>query len=143
MKTIILDSSVIIKWYFPDEIDKKALILQDKVANNFVSLAAPILLYYEINNILKTAIKANRIEIEKAVDAYNALLQLNIVVYSSTNLFENTLRIATDYDISSYDASYVALAEEMQILFITADKKLLKKVKSKLVVSLEEAIEVL
>jgi len=48
------------------------------------------------------------------------------------------LRIALSFDISSYDASYLALAEELKIPFITADQKLINKVESKFLVSLKD-----
>ena len=48
------------------------------------------------------------------------------------------LDIAMKYDISSYDASYVALAEYLKKPFFTADDKLLKKVKSKFVFGLSD-----
>ncbi len=137
MKKFILDSSIVAKWFLPEEGSEKALTIKDKFANNEISVAAPVLLYYEMNNILKTAVKMYRIDSKDAIKAFGALLQLNFVVYSSTHLFEMTLHTALRYDITSYDASYVALAEELQIPFLTADQKLLKKVESKFVLDLQ------
>jgi predicted nucleic acid-binding protein len=137
VKKIILDSSVIAKWFFPESGSEKALELKEQFAKNELSIAIPVLFYYEMNNILRTAIKSYRIETEDATKAFAALTQLNFIAYSSIDLLSETLTTALRYDISSYDASYVALAEELQVPFMTADQKLLKRVKNKLVIGLQ------
>ena len=138
--TLILDSSVIAKWFFPENDSEKALEIKDKFANNTLSLVVPLLLYYEVNNLLKTAVKMFRIDKDDAKKVYNAFLQLNFVSYSSESLLEKTLETAIKYDISSYDASFIALAEYLQVQFLTVDKKLLDKVKNKFVIDLKEYI---
>ncbi len=136
--TLILDSSVIAKWFFSEENSTKALKIKDKFAENSISIAIPLLLYYEVNNILKTAVKSFRVDADEAKEVYGSFLQLNFVAYSSESILENTLKIALDYDISAYDASYIALAEYLQIPFLTADRKLLNKISSKLVINLDD-----
>jgi predicted nucleic acid-binding protein len=136
--TLILDSSVIAKWFFPENESEKALDIKENFTNNTLSIVTPILLYYEINNLLKTAIKMFRINSNDAIKAYNAFLKLELISYSSESLLEKTLEIALQYDISSYDASYIALANHLQVPFLTSDKKLLNKVKNKFVIDLKK-----
>lgn len=128
--TLILDSSVIAKWFFPEEDSEKALQIKEKFVNNEISIAVPLLLCYEVNNILRTAVKAFRIDIKDAIDVYNAFLKLNFIVYSSQSLMTKTLETALKFDISSYDASYISLSEYLNTTFLTADQKLLRKVSS-------------
>lgn len=135
--TIILDSSVIAKWFFPEEDSDMALHIKEKFVDGELSIAIPILLYYEVNNILKTASKLVHINTQDTLKVYQSFLNLNFIAYSTTKLMVNTLEIAMKYDISSYDASYLALAEHLQIPFITADQKLVNKVTSKYVFKLE------
>ena len=134
---IILDSSVIAKWFFPEESGQLALKIKDDFTANVTSISAPLLLYWEINNLLKTATKRSRITAKSAVSVYEAFLKLNFIVYSSEELMAKTLKIAIRFDISSYDASYVALAEYLQKPFFTADQKLLSKVISNFVFDLK------
>ncbi len=139
--TLILDSSVIAKWFFPEDDNKNALAIKDKFTQNKISLAIPILLYYEINNLLKTAVKSFRIDVNDSIRVYKAFLKLNFIAYSSEILLEKTLGSALKYDISSYDASYIALSEYLQVPFVTADQKLINKVSNKLVINLKDYSE--
>ncbi len=136
--TLILDSSVIAKWFFPENDSKNALLIKEKFTSNEVSLGIPILLYYEINNLLRTAVKTFRIDAKDASEAYKAFLNLHFVSYSSELLLERTLEIALKFGISSYDASYIALSEYLQVKFLTADQKLLNKVTNKFIINLKD-----
>jgi predicted nucleic acid-binding protein len=136
--TVILDSSVIAKWFFSEVDTDKALEIKEKFTNNSISIAVPVLLYYEINNILKTAVKTFRIDPKEALKAYNAFLKLNFITYSSELIMGKILEIAMRFDISSYDAAYISLAEYLQIPFLTADQKLLDKVPVKLVQNIKK-----
>ena len=135
---LILDSSVIAKWFFPEENNSIALAIKDKFLSNSVSIVIPLLLFYEINNILKTSAQSFRIDAKEALEVYKAFLKLNFIVYSSEILMVKTLENALKFNISSYDASYVALAEYLQIYFLTADQKLLNKVSSKFIADLND-----
>lgn len=138
MTNIVIDSSVVGKWFFPTEEDsKKALDIKNDFFRQQITICIPVLIYYEINNLLKTAIKSFRVDRKKASRAYQGLLNLNFTIYSSKELFNLTLDKAVSLDISSYDASYIALSELLNIPFYTADKKLILKAKSKLVKDLK------
>jgi len=135
----IVDSSVIAKWFFPSEKDiEKALEIKELFLSHEISISAPSLIYYEINNLLRTAIKTLRINEKLAEKAYLGFLDLDIVTYSSKELMVMTLEKAVSFDISSYDASYIALSEYLNLPFVTADQRLIDKVKNDLVVSLKK-----
>lgn len=138
-QSIILDSSVIAKWFFHDEEDnEKALLIKDQFARKKISIAAPLVIFYENNNLLKTAVKAFRIDEKLGLNAYKAFLQLDFILYSSEELLLKALEIALKYNISSYDASYLALAEYLQVKFLTANKKLLNKASGKFIGDLKD-----
>ena len=135
---IILDSSVIAKWFFPSEADSEtALKIRDLFLEHKISISVPSLIYYEINNLLHTAIKRLRINKKLAKEAYLGFLELELISYSSKELMVITLENAISLDISSYDASYVALSKYLEIPLITADQKLLNKAKINLVQNLK------
>lgn len=135
---IILDSSVVAKWFFPEEESEIALAVKKDFSVDRISIAVPLLIYWEINNLLKTATKRLRLNPESALAAYDAFLKLNFIVYSSAELMKKTLEYAIEFDISSYDASYITLADFLQIPLYTADKKLLRKVYSKFVFDIKD-----
>lgn len=134
---IIIDSSVIAKWYLPDERDNQALKIQQDFSSKTIFISVPLLIFYEVNNILKNAAKSLRISKEKTYQAYEDLLQLDFTVYSSTALFKKALQLAIVFDITSYDASYIALAEYLKVPLFTADEKLINNIDSKLVLPLK------
>ena len=135
---IILDSSVVAKWFFPSEEDNNiALGIRDLFLSHEIVISVPLLIYYEINNLLRTAIKSLRINEDLAKKAYQGFLELELITYSSNKLMAMALEKAVLLDISSYDASYVALSEYLQIPLITADQKLIDKAKTRRIQNLK------
>lgn len=136
--TIIIDSSVIAKWYLPDEPSESASRIKLDLIARIIQPAAPLLIYYEVNNVIRSASLSFRMNQKEAKKAYSAFLELNFTVYHSRQLLEKALEKALELDISSYDASYTCLAEYLQVPFYTADEKLVAKAQDKLVKNLEE-----
>lgn len=134
---IVIDSSIIAKWYLPDERNNQALKIQQDFSSKTIFISVPLLTFYEVSNILKNAAKSLRISKEKTYQAYEDLLQLDFTVYSSTALFKKALQLAIVFDITSYDASYIALAEYLKVPLFTADEKLIDNIDSKLVLPLK------
>lgn len=137
-KTIIIDASIIAKWLLPDEYDFRADIIKKAFTDREIAIAVPTLIFYEINNLLKSAALSKRISVKDSADFYEYFLNLNLTIHWSRELLKNALQKALNINISSYDASYVVLAESLQIPFFTADEKLVKKANSPLVKPLED-----
>lgn len=119
----ILDSSVIIKWYYSsnEEDLKQASYFYNNSRQNNNVIVAPDLLIYEILNFFK-----NKSEIAENYiftilnEIYNTVTILEI----SNNLFKKAFKIARDIGVTIYDGIYISLSDELNIPFITADKKL-------------------
>jgi len=137
-KSIIIDASVIAKWLLPDEEDFVANIIKEDFASRAISVSVPVFIFYEVNNLLKSAVLSGRLDAKRAVSLYEAFLDFDFIICSSKPLLKATLRKAVELNISSYDASYVALAESLQIPFFTADEKLVKKASNSLVKVLDD-----
>lgn len=130
IKAVIIDASIVAKWLLEDEKESvQASLIKNDFLQNKISIQVPIFIYYEVNNLLKSAVLSKRVSPKKAIKAYSGFLDLSFVTHSSKELLTATLKQAFEMNISSYDASYVALAEYLQIPFYTADLKLLKKLK--------------
>lgn len=135
---IIIDSSVALKWFLPkEEFLKQALDIKQLFESRTISISIPILFFYEVNNILKNNVANERINHLDAPKMLQALMDLDFTIYSTSELFIETFKTAVEFNITSYDASYVALAKNLQIPFYTADTKLVKQVNSSLVLSIQ------
>ena len=53
IKTLVLDASVIVKWFNREEDTEKALELKEQYENGSIDLAEPELLAYELGNSLR------------------------------------------------------------------------------------------
>ena len=132
-KSIVIDASVAAKWLLPDEEDFSANLIKEEFAKRAISISVPVFIFYEVNNLLKSAILSSRLDVKGATSLYKAFLDIDFTVYWSKHLLKTALEIAVELNISSYDANYIVLAEYLQIPFYTADEKLVKIASSKLV----------
>ncbi len=136
---IIIDSSVALKWFFPEEeYSNEALKIKKDFAKKKITISVPMLLFYEVGNVLKSAVKSSRVSSHKAKRAYESFTHIEFIIYSSKELFKDAFEKANALDITFYDASYVVLAEYLRIPFYTADDKLLQKAKAEYTCHLKE-----
>jgi predicted nucleic acid-binding protein len=133
MKELVLDASVVLKWYLPDEAcgQEAVNILEQHVAGD-VALFAPTILPYEVLNALLVAERMGRIAEDVTEEAFHAFLELEINFQDSFRESPNVLSVARSFQRSAYDASYLSLARAKNIDFVTGDKRLYNAVKNKL-----------
>ena len=137
--TLIIDASVFAKWFLADEKNRTtALQLKKDYTEGKISISIPSITFYEISNLLRTSVMRSRLSREQAIIAYAGFLQIDLTSYELKSLLKEILETAITYNISSYDASYVSLSEQLEIPFYTADEKLLNKVSNHLVKHLSE-----
>jgi predicted nucleic acid-binding protein len=87
------------------------------------TIAVPALLYYEVANIL--IFGRSRPSSEEVAEALSDLYSIPLVVAApAPDLADAALQLASKQGLSYYDASYVALAETLDCIFITADRRL-------------------
>ena len=133
MKRIVIDSSVVLKWYLADEeYSQKALSLLDKYVSNELDILAPSLLEYEVINGLMIAKKRGRIQEKKVLTAIDGFISLELKLKNLFLYYPKVIHYCKVYDRSAYDASYLALANEEGISLVTADKGLYNVVKKDL-----------
>ena len=127
MEFIVLDASVVLKWYLKEKGSSAAEIWRKKHLSGEVKICAPTLLYFEIVNALGT----KRITAKVARAHIEALLALDISFYDSSVLdIKYWVSLIKELGISGYDASYITLAKGLSCSFVTADQKLFEKIKS-------------
>lgn len=133
MKHVVIDASVVLKWYLPDEAHgEKALNFLNEYIANTLNIMGPSLLEYEVTNGLIIAYRRGRFKKEKIVSAVEGFLNLGITLVSLSELYHGTIAYCKDYNCSVYDASYLALAGEKGVDLTTADERLYNNVKKDL-----------
>lgn len=130
---IVLDASVAAKWYLPrEELYLKAAAIKEDFLAGRTRLLSPSIIYYEINNVLRSAVLKSPINTKTLLGSLQDFYELDLQVYQSTELLLETFRLATRFSISSYDAVYVALANSVGAPLYTADEKLVRAVSKKI-----------
>ena len=121
---LVIDASVLIKFYVPEILSDKAEELLNRVAQGDVMLLAPDLIYPEVGNILwkKQRMKElTRPEVEEITDA---IVSLPLNIEASKLLLPLAIDIGIAYRITVYDALYISMARVYETKMITADRKL-------------------
>ncbi len=119
---VVIDASVVVKWYSEEDYSDKANILRDSHIIGATVLIAPDLILYEIANALRYTSKLNENEIsESVIDLFK--LKIDIIIQNEDTI-RKTVYHALKWNLTIYDACYIALADLLGIKLITADDKL-------------------
>jgi len=140
MKQLILDASIVSKWFIEEQHTNKALQIRDLYAQGKVDITLPVLILFELGNVL---LRHPSITLEASKGAFESFLGLGIKLKSfvETEVLTKTLETSRRFNITFYDASYVTLSKLQNAKFVTADKKLYDKIKNEIDVSLLTSIK--
>ena len=127
MKQIVIDASVVVKWFIEEKDSEKAITVRDEFIEGKIDLMSPNLLHYEVLNALKYSKKFNNDELKEAAISITNYGIIQVALREE--YAQKVIKIATENDISIYDAAYVGLAEVLNTEIYTADKKLREKLK--------------
>src|SRR3989338_7012691 len=107
----VLDSSVIIKWFCEEEDTDLALQFREGFLKGSVDIIVPDLQLYEIANALRYNKKLKSADVSSAV---NSLIDIGInIVVPTKDVISSALALAYQFDITLYDAYFIALAKEL------------------------------
>jgi predicted nucleic acid-binding protein len=91
------------------------------------------LLYYEVTNALYLYQRLERLSEVAVRRALEATLALPIKLYGTKNLHRKAVDMAVGYGLkATYDAHYLALAEQLEADFWTSDRRLARTVQAHL-----------
>ncbi|OGK13745.1 hypothetical protein A3A93_05390 [Candidatus Roizmanbacteria bacterium RIFCSPLOWO2_01_FULL_38_12] len=125
-KKIVVDSSVAVKWINSldeDYLDKADKLIKD-VQNSNIDLIMPELAKYEIGNALLN----KQLSLEQLQTTLEDFYTLPISYFSEDKeLSLSTAELAQKYQITYYDASFIALAAKLKASLITDNPKHQKK----------------
>ena len=123
---LVIDASVIIKFYIPEILTDRAERLLAKVEEKEIDLLAPDLIYPEAGNILWKKQRLKELTHSEAEEITDAILSLPLMIEASKSLLPLAVDIAIAYGITVYDALYLSLARVYETTLITADRKLVE-----------------
>lgn len=124
VRRIVVDASVVVKWYLIEEWREESILLRDDYIEGKVELIAPSIMPFEVLNAIRYS--RREIPVKTLEDIAESLSLYNIKLYHLIRDYaKNVSRISLEYNITIYDASYVALAIQEKTLLYTADNKLI------------------
>ncbi len=122
--TIVVDASVTIKLYVPEEHSDRAEALFQTVERGETLLVAPDLIYPETGNILWRKHRAAELSAAEAREIADSILSLPLKIEPSRPVISLALDLSISLGITAYDALYLSLASVYDASLITADRRL-------------------
>ena len=127
MALLVLDTSVILKWFKEEEYTKTALKIKKEFIVGVHELVVPDLALYELVNAMRFSEGFDEETIKKSLEKFIDL-EIDIVI-PTQEIINFAIELSYTYDITVYDAVFVSLAKLIGAIFVTADKKLYEKIK--------------
>lgn len=127
-RLFVVDASVCLKWALDDEeAVSQAVALRDEALRQHIQMVAPSLWLYEVINGMVSAVRRGRVAANVGAQALAHLLSLGIHLADpeAKKVYECALR----YGIAAYDAAYLTLAEALETVLWTGDRRLYTKVR--------------
>ena len=123
--TLVVDASVAVKWFVPEEWHEDALLVLARAG----PLRAPDLIVPEVGNIAWKKLVQGSVTHLQAQTMVMSLPHYMPFLDDSVELIERALEIALALKHPVYDCLYLALAESLGSVVVTADEKLVRNVK--------------
>lgn len=124
MTGLVIDASVAIKWVAPEALSEAAVALLDRGP-----LVAPDILVAECANILWKKVIRGDMDRDTSVVAANALERVDIELVPMRLMLAESLKLSLDLDHPAYDCLYLAVALARGLPFVTADVRLVNKLR--------------
>lgn len=127
---MIVDASVLLHAFLPDEVQPNALaVIRDHVLGR-LHLKAPALLPYELSNAVWQAERRGRVTRSQADRIIQSFSRLDIEIISQS--WSVMLPLARQFNCSAYDAAYLTLAQQTSQPLLTGDRRLFNAVHTQL-----------
>ena len=123
----VVDASVLIKLFLPEQDSNLAAALFALPSVDTVTRAAPDLVDLECANILRSRVHRGLLTVGDAGAQIAQLAALPLAWYASPPLLTAITSYALAWQITAFDAAYVALAVALHLPLITADIVLIGK----------------
>lgn len=126
-RTLVLDTSVAVKFYVPEELREEGLAATEA---GRLEIVAPSTLQPEFFNALWWKYRRGELSRGEVRESWERLIvDRSASLYAPEELMPRAVEIAFESGAIIYDALFLALAEDADTLVITADERLLKALK--------------
>jgi predicted nucleic acid-binding protein len=119
-----MDASVAMAWCFEDEATEATDVVLDRLRDD--KAAVPTIWPLEVANVLLVAERRDRLSEAQASRFLELLTQLPIEVDAAPHDLAGIVAAGRRHELSSYDASYLVLAERLGAPLATLDRRLAK-----------------
>ena len=119
MRRYVIDASVAIKWFVPEIHSDAAL----RVRQGGSQLHVPAFMILELGNVIAKKIRRGELTAKDGEVVLKELQHLPLQRHADERLFTAAYRLALDTQSSLYDCLYLAVAEAVDGVMITADRK--------------------
>lgn len=120
MTRVVVDASVAVKWFLPEELATEARQL---LAPEF-RLLAPGLLWAELGNVLWKKHRRQELDRRTARGLLRDFSRLPVEFHATERWVADALDLAMGHGITVYDGLYLALAAGTDCRLVTADRRL-------------------
>lgn len=129
-RLLVVDTSVAVKCYLPEDGHEEAVRLLDAADASTIELLAPGTIFPEGYNAMTQQQRRGLLDTEDARQAWENLLRAPIYTYAIEDLVKRAGQIARETTAIVYDALFLALAEDAETVVVTADERLIKTLKN-------------
>lgn len=121
MRELVVDASVVAKWFVPEVHSPAAVRLLE---NDQVTFYAPDLLLTELASVMWKKTQRKEITVTEARTIVTAFDQMPVGIVSTAPLTAPAFEIAVALNQTVYDATYLAVAIARDTRVVTADNRL-------------------
>ena len=125
MMNYVFDSSFVTALIIPDEKNHQVDKMYSRVRNEDERFI-PCLFWFEITNVLKNLIRRGRFTTAEVMQFYPRLDAISFACdhAAGSDYSKKLLNLCNEYNLSSYDAAYLELAERKNAILCTLDDSL-------------------
>jgi len=116
---IVLDASAAVDWLLQTSAGRQ---IEKRIYSRGESLHAPHLLDVEVAQVLRRLVRQSVVSAQRAEEAIQDLMDLRVTRYPHFVFLSRVWQLR--HNLSAYDATYVALAENLRATLITRDARL-------------------
>lgn len=130
MPKLVVDASVVIKWFVPEPLSPEARKILDDYRAGALDLVAPDLLNAEVGNIVWKKQTYQGLSADDAKAVIDGFRSLVIAFTPTPDLLVDAYNLAITHKRTVYDSLYLALSIREACQFVTADERLANAVGS-------------
>lgn len=122
--SFVIDSSFFLAYILPDEYIEKVQQIFDELKVKKIYFYAPYLLPFEVLNGLQAAVQSKRIDSSLGEELSKKFLKIFVEFVELD--FQEVFVLASEYNLTIYDASYLYLSRMKKFPLLTLDNNLAK-----------------